>query len=152
MRLYFSLIFLIFYFLCLVSCRQPKDLEFREFKNVSLENVGFSGANLKVDLVFYNPNNFSMELNRTDLDSFVDSNLLGHSTQDIQVRMPKRGNFLIPLKVNLDMKNLLKNGLVSALNKTISLQVIGKVKAGKAGVFKNFDVNYQTTQRLSLFQ
>src|ERR1700712_1210966 len=82
----------------LSSCGTPKDLEFREFKNLAVENIGFSGANLKVDVVYYNPNNFGLELNRTDIDIFVDSTFLGHSSQELQVKIPRRQDFSIPLK------------------------------------------------------
>ena len=133
------------------SCRAPKDLEFREFKNLSIESLGFAGANLKVDVTYYNPNNFSLELNRTDLDIYVDSNYLGHSSQDIQVKIPKRENFTIPLKVELDLKNLLKNSITSLYNKDVKVKVVGKVKIGKGGVYKNFNLNYETIQRFSLF-
>ena len=135
----------------MTSCREPKDLEFREFNNLSLENIGFTGANLKVDLVYYNPNNFGLELNRTDLDIYVDSTFLGHSSQDLQVAIPKRDIFTIPLKIELDMKNLLKNGIMGLLNKQVNVRLLGKVKVGKAGVFKSFNVDYQTVQNFSLF-
>lgn len=135
----------------MISCRTPKDLEFREFNNLSLEKLGFAGANLKVDLVYYNPNNFGLELNRTDLDIYVDSTYLGHSNQDIQVAIPKRDIFTVPLKIELDMKNLLKNGLSSLLKKEVNIRVMGKVKVGKAGVFKIFNVDYQTVQNIDLF-
>ena len=140
--------FLIVWF---ASCGTPKDLEFREFKNIAVENVGFSGATLKVDAVYYNPNNFGLELNRTDLDIFIDSTFLGHSSQELQVQIPKRAEFYIPLKVELDMKNLIKNGLISMLNKEVLVRVVGKVRVGKAGVYKTFDLNYQTFQKLSMF-
>jgi LEA14-like dessication related protein len=136
----------------MTSCREPKDLEFREFKNLTIDNVGFSAATLKVDLVYYNPNNFGLELNRTDLDLYVDSSFLGHSTQDIQVAIPKRDVFTLPLQVNLDMKNLLKNGLNSLFSKEIAIRLLGKVKVGKAGVYKNFNVDYTTKQNFSLFK
>ena len=116
-----------------------------------MEKLGFSEANLKVDLVYYNPNNFGLELNRTDLDIYIDSNYLGHSSQDLQVAIPKRDVFTIPLKVDLDMKNLLKNGIIGLLNKQVNIRLLGKVKVGKGGVFKIFNVDYQTVQNLSLF-
>lgn len=143
-----------FFFIALVafmtSCRSPKDLEFRGFTNLSVENIGFTGAILHVDVLYYNPNNFGLELNRTDLDIFIDSTFLGHSSQDLQVRVPRRQEFSIPLKVDLDMRNLLKNGIMGFLNKEVSIRVIGKVRVGKAGVYKTFDMNYQTFQKLSL--
>jgi len=135
----------------MTSCREPKDLEFREFNNLSLENIGFTGANLKVDLVYYNPNNFGLELNRTDLDIYVDSTYLGHSSQDIQIAIRKRELFTVPLKIELDMKNLLKNGLMSLFKKQVNVRVVGKVKVGKAGVFKSFNVDYQTLQTIPEF-
>ena len=138
-------------FILMTSCRAPKDLEFREFNNLSLEKLGFAGANLKVDLVYYNPNNFGLELNRTDLDVYLDSTYLGHSSQDIQVAIPKRDIFTVPLKIELDMKNLLKNGLTSLLRKEVNIRVTGKVKVGKGGVFKIFNVDYQTVQNIDLF-
>lgn len=135
----------------MTSCRAPKDLEFREFNNLSLENVSFLSAVLKVDLVYYNPNNFGLELNRTDLDIYIDSTYLGHSNQDVQVAIPKREIFTVPLKVDLDMKNLLKNGLTSFIKKTVNVRVTGKVKVGKGGVFKSFNVDYQTVQTIPSF-
>ncbi len=138
--------------LFMTSCREPKDLEFREFKNLTLENITFSDAVLKVELVYYNPNNFGLELNRTDLDIYVDSSFLGHSTQNLQITVPKRDVFTIPLQVSLDMKNLLKNGLNSLFSKEIAVRLLGTVKVGKAGIYKNFNVDYTTKQNFSLFR
>lgn len=149
-RLIFSLSALILIFLS--SCRDPKDLEFRDFKNLKLDNLGFSAAKLKVDLVYYNPNNFGLQLNRTDLDIYIDSSYLGHSSQNIQVGIPKRDIFTLPLEVDLDMKNLLKNGLTAYLNKEVTIRAVGKIKVGKAGIYKNFDVDYSTRQTFSLFK
>ena len=145
-----TLLFLITIFMS--SCREPKSLEFKDFKNLKLDNVGFSSANLKVDLIYYNPNNFGLELNRTDFDLYIDSTYLGHSLQDIQVAIPKRADFTIPLVVNLDMKNLLKNGITGLFNRDIKIRVLGKVKVGKAGVYKSFPVDYTSVQNFSLFQ
>lgn len=143
---------LVILIIVLPSCREPKSLEFKEFKNLSVDKLSFAGAALKVDLVYYNPNNFSLQLNRTDLDIFIDSTFLGHSSQDIQVAIPKRDIFTIPLKLDLDVKNLLKNGITSLLNKDVSVRVLGTVKVGKAGIYKSFPVDYTSVQNFSLFK
>ena len=152
-RPYTTILHISVFIICtLSSCRAPKDLEFREFKNLKVENLGFSNANLSLDLVYYNPNNFGLQLTSTDFDIFIDTTRLGHSLQDVQVAIPKRDVFVVPLKVDLDMKNLLKNGITALLNKEVKVKVLGKVKVGKAGVYKSFNVNYETTQRFSLFK
>ena len=144
--------FVFFSIIILISCHEAKDLVFKEFKNLKVEKLGFAGAALKVDLVYYNPNNFGLELNRTDVDLFVDSSFLGHSSQDIQVFLPRRDYFTIPLKVDLDMKNLLRNGLTGLFNKDINVRLLGKVKVGKAGFYKSFNVDYTTVQNFSFFK
>ncbi|MEJ7626938.1 MAG: LEA type 2 family protein [Ferruginibacter sp.] len=148
---FFRISVLCFLILLVVGCSAPKDLVFKEYKNLKIDKLGFSNANLSLDLVYYNPNNFGLELNRTDLDIYIDSNLLGHSSQVIQIAIPKRDVFTIPLKVDLDMKNLLKNGLTTLFNKEVKVRILGKVKVGKAGVYKSINVDYETTQNLSLF-
>ncbi len=147
-----TLLVISFVFLILSSCREPKDLEFREFRNLKVSNLGFTAAQVNVDLVYYNPNNFGLELNRTDLDVFVDSMFLGHSSQDLQVAVRKKDVFVLPLRIDVDMKNLLKNSLVTLLNKSVNVRLVGNVKVGKAGVFKNFPVDYTTVQNFSLYQ
>lgn len=134
------------------SCRAPQDLVFRDFNNLSLDKMGFSASTLKVDLIYYNPNNFGMELKRTELDIYVDSTFLGHSSQELQVAIPKRDVFTIPLKVDLDMKNIFKNGLTSLFNKTVSVRAVGTIKVGKAGVYKNFNIDYTSQQEIPLFK
>jgi len=135
----------------LSSCRTPKDLEFKSLKNISVENIGFSATQIKADVEYYNPNNFGMELTRTDFDLFIDEQYLGHSTQELQVKIPKRDFFTVPVVIALDMKNLLKNGLTALTKSEVTIKVVGKIKIGKAGVYKSFPLIYQTKQHLSLF-
>ncbi|RYG06874.1 MAG: hypothetical protein EOO07_28440 [Chitinophagaceae bacterium] len=145
------LLLLVIILIFMTSCRTPKDLEFREYNSVSLDNMSFTSSTLKMNLVYYNPNNFGLELKRTELDIYVDSTFLGHSSQELQVAIPRRDVFSIPLKVDLDMKNLLKNGLTTLMNKEVLVRAVGNVKVGKAGVYKNIKVDYSSKQQFSLF-
>ncbi len=138
-------------FLLATSCQPVKELEYRDFKNLSINKMGFAATNLKVDLIYYNPNRFGLQLKYTDLDIFVNNNYLGHSTQDYQITIAKLSEFTMPLIVDVDMKNLLKNALPSLLGKEVLVKVTGTVKLGKANVYKTFPVNYEGVHMFSAF-
>lgn len=133
------------------SCQTPKDLVYRDFKNLKVEKVGFASTTLKLDLIYYNPNNFGLQLKYTDLDIYVNNNYLGHSSQDYQISIPRLAEFTMPLAIEVDMKNLLKNAFPTLLGKEVMLKVTGTVKLGKANVYKTFPVNYEGVQIFSAF-
>jgi LEA14-like dessication related protein len=134
------------------SCQAPKDLVYRDFRNLSVNKLGFSSSTVTMDLIYYNPNNFGLQLKRTDLDIFIGDNYLGHTVQEYQVSIPKRGEFSIPISIDVDMKNLLKNAITSVFNDEIMVKITGSVKVGKANVYKSFQVMYEGKQKFSLFQ
>ena len=144
------LVFSLLIIFILPSCREPKELEYRTFKNLSSEKLGFATSTFKLDLVYYNPNNFGLQLKRTDLDIYVDSNYLGHTAQDYQITIPRRGEFTIPIQIEVDMKNAYKNAIPALLGREVWLKITGKVKLGKANVFKTFTVNYEGLQKFSM--
>lgn len=134
------------------SCQAPKELVYRDFKNLKVDKLGFAASTLKVDLIYYNPNNFGLQLKYTDLDVYVDNNYLGHSSQDYQITIPRLSEFTMPLEIQLDMKNLLKNAIPTLLiGKEVMVKVTGTVKLGKANVFKTFPVSYEGLQKFSAF-
>ncbi len=144
----FVICFLFIFFVS--SCREPKELEYRDFKNLKSEKLGFATSTFKLDLVYYNPNNFGLQLKSTDLDIYVDSNYLGHTAQEYQITIPRRGEFIIPVEIEVDMKNAYKNAIPALMGKEIWLKITGKVKLGKANVFKTFNVNYAGLQKFSM--
>jgi len=137
--------------LLIFSCTGFKDLEFKEYKDLKLDKVGFNKTTLSLSLVYYNPNNFGLELNHTEMDLFINDNYLGHVDQNVQVRVPKRDKFTLPIKVDIDMKNIIKNGLISLFNKEVEIRAKGKIKAGKANIYKVVPFEYKTKQKLSPF-
>ena len=138
--------FLMILTILLISCSTPKALEYREFRNFSVQKIGFSTSFVKMDMIYYNPNGFGMELKRTELDVFVNEVLLGHTSQEYQITIPKKEQFVIPVTMDVDMKNLLKNSLTTLFNKEVRVKVTGSIKVGKANVFMSFPVNYESVQ------
>lgn len=143
--------FLLILTILLISCSTPKELEYREFRNFSVQKVGFATSSIKMDMIYYNPNGFGLQLKRTELDIFVNGVLLGHTSQEYQITIPKKEQFIIPVLMEVDMKNLLKNSLTSLFNKEVQVKVTGSIKVGKANVFISFPVNYEGIQAVDFF-
>jgi len=135
----------------IMSCSTPRPLEYKTYHNFAIKSLGFNNATVSLDLEYYNPNNFGMQLKRTDLDIFINGTLLGHSTSDSLIRIPKNGNFILPVKFELDMRNAFKNAFSALFNKEVMVKLTGKIKAGKGNLFLNFPVNYESKQKFSFF-
>lgn len=134
-----------------MSCSSPKALEYKDYRNFSIEKLGFNSSTVKLDLEYYNPNNFRMQLRNTDLDIFINEKLFGHSTTDTLIQIPKRDTFSIPVKFDIDMQTIFKNALYTLIGKEVMVKVTGKVKVGKANVFMYFPINYESKETFSLF-
>lgn len=134
----------------LSSCSKPKEIEYKEFKNFKVENLNSANATVKLDVVYYNPNNMGLQLKRTDLDIYIDGTYLGKTSQDYQISIPKKSNFTIPLEVKVDAKNILKNMFTTLFSKEVTVKVTGKVKVGKANIFINYPVNYEGKHKITM--
>ena len=144
--------FLLFIFLCsLLSCSTPKALEYRQFKNLTIEKLGFSTSTIRMDIIYYNPNNFRLQVKRADLDIYLNNNYAGHATQEYQITIPKQAEFNLPVQVDVDMKNIFKNSFTGLLNKQVMVKLTGTIKVGKANIFITFPVNYEGAQTYNLF-
>ena len=137
--------------IAIMSCSSPKALEYKNYHNFSINNLGFTSSTISLDLEYYNPNNFGMQLKNTDLEIFINGNLLGHSISDSLITIPRRNSFLVPIKFNVDMKNAFKNAWHTLTGKEILVRLSGKVKVGKGNVFMSFPVEYESKQSYSMF-
>ena len=146
-----SLIYLTFFLIIAAGCSSPKELEYQDYKNFHLEKMGFNTSRVTLDLQYYNPNNFGLQLRRTDLDIFINNTFLGHSVSDTLINIPRRDTFLLPIKFDMDMKNVFKNAFNTMLGNEVTVKVTGKVKVGKANVYMSMPVNYEGKHKFSLF-
>ena len=134
-----------------LSCSSPKALEYKTYHNFSIQNLGFNKSTISLDLEYYDPNNFGMQLRNTDLDIFINGNLFGHSSSDTLIQIPRRDTFNIPIKFDVNMQSIFKNAWNTLLGKEVMVKLSGKVKVGKANVFMSFPVNYESKETFSFF-
>jgi LEA14-like dessication related protein len=126
-------------------------MQYRETRNFKVDKLGLATSTLKTDLVFFNPNSFGLQLNKFELDVFVDNNFLGHTSHDQLVSIPKKAEFSIPVKMEVDMKNLLKNSINAIFSKEVALKVVGTIKIRKGRISKSFPIQYESKQKFSIF-
>lgn len=141
----------LFLIMAVMSCSSPKELEYRTFNNFSIQSLGFNKSTVSLDIEYYNPNNFGMQLRNSDLDIFINGNLLGHSSFDTLIRIPRRDTFNLPVKFDVDMRNIFTNAVNALTGKEVTVKLTGKLKIGKANVFMSLPVNYETKESFSLF-
>jgi len=144
-------ILLICFLLFLFSCNTIKAPTYIGFENLKIETLNFNSSNLTVDVKYYNPNNFSLDVHKSDLNFYINDNLLAHSTQEFEIKIPKKGNFTIPLQIKLDNKTILKNSLNALLKKEVEIKATGSINLGKGSLHANFPVYFVTKQPLSIF-
>jgi LEA14-like dessication related protein len=139
------------FILTTLSCSSPKALEYQTYRNFSIQKLGFNNSTIKLDLEYYNPNNFGMDFKNSDLAIFIDGNMLGHSSFDTLIRIPRRDTFLLPVKFDVDMQNIFRNAWSTLTGKEVLVRLTGKLKIGKANVFMSLPVNYESKQTFSMF-
>ncbi|MES2004874.1 MAG: LEA type 2 family protein [Bacteroidota bacterium] len=144
--LLFALILLI-----MASCTKPQGFDYRDIKNVKIESVGYDKTALSMDLVYYNPNGFGVDLKKVDCDVYVDNNYLGKFQLDTLMHIPRRAEFNLPSRILVDMKTLLKNSLTMLFNKEVLINVKGTTRVGKAGFFTTVPFSYEARHKLDLF-
>ena len=104
-----------------------------------------------MDLVYYNPNGFGVDLKNVDCDVYVDNTYLGKFQLDTLMHIPRMAEFTLPSKVVVDMKAVLKNGLNLLFSKEVLINVKGTTRVGKAGFYKTVPFDYEAKHMLSLF-
>lgn len=133
------------------SCASPKALEYKTYHNFSVQKLGFNNSSIALDLEYYNPNSFGLQLRNTDLDIFINGNKLGHSSSDTLINIPRRNTFILPIKFDVDMQNIFKNAMNTLLGKEVTIKLTGKLRVGKGNVFMSFPLNYESKETFSLF-
>ncbi|GAA0551976.1 LEA type 2 family protein [Chitinophaga japonensis] len=133
------------------SCEKVKDLEFVRVAGVSLDDLGFSKSIVRMTLAYYNPNNFKLQLKDASFDLFFDDTQVGHSIQDTLIRIPAKDTFYFPVKLEVNMENVLKNAWGALVNKEVTIRATGNCKVGKGGVYFPFPIKCETRQPLKFF-
>lgn len=130
------------------ACSKPQGFEYRDIKNVEIKQLGFNKSAVKMDLVYYNPNKFGVDLKHVDCDIYIDHNYLGKYILDTVMHIDKKSEFILPSTIDVEMKNIFKNGFHFLLNKEVLVTVKGNTRVGKSGIFLTVPFNYEERHKI----
>ncbi len=134
----------------LVSCgtANVQEPEYRDIREVRLIELGLLQSTAGVDLVYYNPNRFGVQLTEARGDVYVDNIYLGRFGLDEKVQVAKRSEFVIPAVIKLDMIGALKNQRDILKKKEAMVRVEGIARVKKAGITREIPIRFEGMQNL----
>ncbi len=131
-----------------MSCGSVAEPDFKGIRNVRVTKFGLAESSLTLDLNYFNPNKFWINLKNAEGDAWIENTFLGHFVMDTLIHIPANGEFRLPVKLQVDMKKILKNSLVAFLAKEVVIKVEGKARVGKGFVYINYPIKYEGKQDL----
>ncbi len=147
-------------FLVIVSCsfltscntKNIREPEYRDVRNIKLMELGPLQSTAGVDLVYYNPNNFGVQLTNASGDIYIDSSFFGHFELKEKVQVRKRSEFTLPAVVKIDMISAIKNQREIFQKAEALLRLQGMAQVRKAGFSREIPINYQQIQNIEKFR
>jgi LEA14-like dessication related protein len=86
-------------------CSAPKErIVLKQIKDVLVD--ASSDPRLKAQAVFHNPNPERGKLKAINVDIYINEKKVGRVDQQMKILIPSKGDFTVPLEVNLNMKEL----------------------------------------------
>ena len=135
----------------IAACTKPQSFEYRGMQNLKVDSIGLVSSRISLDLIYFNPNNFGVNLKNVNCEVYVNHNYLGKYVLDTMMHIAQRSEFTIPSTMNVDMKNVLKNALGTFLSNEVLVELKGSTKVGKSGIFITVPFTYSAMQKFSLF-
>jgi len=134
----------------LVSCKTGniKEPEYREIQNVHIEDVGLLQTTAGFDMVYYNPNDFGVQLANARGDIYIDNMYFGKFGIKDKVAVGKRREFIVPALIKMDNISAIKNHKEIFQKKQAMIRIEGFATVKKAGFSKEVPIKYEGIQDL----
>ena len=137
---------LLFTLIIFSSCHAPKELIYQDVAHFSIKQEGIDKTHISVGIRLYNPNWYGMKLKKSDVDVFINNNLIGKLNTSDRVKIPARDTFLLPVSLNVSLTKVLPSAVQLLFNSEVKVKLQGNLKAGRNGIFVTIPVSYEGTQ------
>lgn len=136
-------------FLTSAGCNNIKELEYKGIKNTKLQTLSINNAAIQMDLEYFNPNNFGLDVKETNLSIYLNDKFIGIADQPTKTQIEKNSTFLFPVVAHFDALKVVGSAFKAIFSKTNKVTIQGSAKVGKSGVYIKVPVN--VTENVSLY-
>jgi LEA14-like dessication related protein len=131
------------------SCSQPQAPEYLGFHDFAIQTFSMDESLLHTQLSFYNPNPFTMELKRGDVNVYLDDKLANHYVMDSTINIPRKDTFYVPLNLKVSPRLLLGSALRMLMNDNkIKVRLEGSIRVKRGSISFNVPINYEVIQEI----
>jgi LEA14-like dessication related protein len=137
------------------SCGKTSNVqepEYRDIRNIHLIELGPLQSTAGVDLVYYNPNDFGVQVATARGDIYIDNNYFGRFDLGEKVQVRKRSEFILPALVKIDMIGAVKNQRDLYQKKEALVRIEGTATLKKAGFSRDVPIKYESMQNIERFR
>jgi LEA14-like dessication related protein len=136
--------------LLLAACQSSpvKEPVFIESKNFRVGKLGLQKSTVNMTLDYFNPNGFALTLENADLEVYVENKYVGKTILSERISIPAKDTFSIPVKIDVEMKNLVSNLMMVGLNEDVELKLKGTARLKKAGIGITLPIDYSGRHKL----
>jgi hypothetical protein len=132
------------------SCRPKEDVVLRQIREVVVDAE--PEPTLTAKAVLFNPNKMRMKLRKMNIEIFVDGKKAALIDQDIDLEVPANGEFIVPLKAKLNLKEM---GLLDTIfgilgGKKLNVHYKGSISITYKSIPIKVPVDYKNEVRIKL--
>ena len=146
---------LILSFVLFTSCNAYKNVqepEYRDIRDIRLIKVDLLQTTAGVDVVYYNPNDFGLQLANAKGDVYIDNAYFGRFDLDDKVQVKKHSEFILPVVFKLDNIGAKKNQRDIYKKKEAMVRIQGSALVKKAGFSREIPIKYEGMQNIERFK
>jgi len=131
------------------ACRSARDVsepEFRDVGDVRLIETGLLKTTAGANMIYYNPNNFGIQLSAARGDVYIDNAYFGSFELNEEVQVKKRSEFVLPVTLKIDNISAIRNQSDIYKKKEALVRIEGRAFVKKSGFSKEIPIRYEQKQ------
>ena len=129
-----------------------KEPEYRDIREVRLIEVGLLQSTAGIDFIYYNPNNFGVQLAEARGDVYIDNVYFGRFGLEEKVQVKKRSEFIVPAIIKMDMISAIKNQRDLFKKKEALARIEGMARVKKSGLSRDVPIKFEGMQNIERFR